>query len=89
MNMDSAAVFLAGTILYAFGGIIILIGVIIANNLIHKFWKSFGWTFFPGFLGDSHNSRFMTQEEVNEYIQNEGRGPSVDPKNNGSSKKAT
>lgn len=62
MDMDNAAVFLAGTILYALGFIIILIGVIIANNLIHKYWKSFGWTF----MGWMHQepSRFLTHEEA-------------------------
>jgi len=63
MDMDNAAVFLAGTILYALGFIIILCGIIIANNLIHKFWKSFGWSFFPGFL-QHEPSRFMTPEEA-------------------------
>ena len=62
--MDSAAVFLAGTILYALGFIIILCGVIIANNLIHKFWKSFGWTFIPYWDMQSSSARFATQEEA-------------------------
>lgn len=61
--MDSAAVFLAGTILYAIGILIILTATIVANNLIHKFWKSFGWSFFPGFL-QHEPSRFMTPEEA-------------------------
>lgn len=63
MDMDSAAVFLAGTILYAIGILIILTATIVANNLIHKFWKSFGWSFFPGFL-QHEPSRFMTPEEA-------------------------
>ena len=50
MDMDSAAVFLAGSILYALGGIVILIAVVIANNIIHKYWKSFGWKFFPAYI---------------------------------------
>ena len=52
MDMDNAAVFLAGTILYALGSIIILAATIVANNLIHKFWKSFGWTFMPNYWLD-------------------------------------
>lgn len=69
--MDNAAVFLAGTILYALGSLIILVATIIANNLIHKFWKSFGWQF----MGWMHQepARFMTPEE-------EARvAPSLDP----------
>ena len=63
MNMDSAAVFLAGTILYALGGIVILIGVVLANNIIHKYWKSFGWSIVPWWHAEP--ARFMTQEELN------------------------
>jgi cytochrome b561 len=63
MDMDNAAVFLAGSILYALGLIIILGGIIIANNLIHKFWKSFGWTFMPNYWA-AEPPRFATQEEA-------------------------
>lgn len=59
--MDNAAVFLAGTILYAIGLIIILVATIIANNLIHKYWKSFGWTFMSWVHQEP--PRFMTPEE--------------------------
>lgn len=62
MDMDSAAVFLAGTILYALGILIILSATIIANNIIHKFWKSFGWTFTPSWMHEQ--PRFMTPEEA-------------------------
>ena len=60
--MDNAAVFLAGSILYAIGLLIILVGIIVANNLIHKFWKSFGWKWFPNFMHEQ-SPRFMTPEE--------------------------
>ena len=63
MDMDNAAMFLAGSILYALGLLIILVGIIIANNLLHKFWKSFGWTFTPHWFNDS--PRFASQEELN------------------------
>ena len=63
MDMDSAAVFLAGTILYALGIIVILIAVVIANNIIHKYWKSFGWTLFPSLFNEPH-PQFITQEEL-------------------------
>lgn len=71
MDMDNAAVFLAGTILYALGSLIILVATIIANNLIHKFWKSFGWQFMSWMHQEP--VRFMTPEE-------EARvAPSLDP----------
>jgi cytochrome b561 len=60
MDMDSAAVFLAATILYALGFIIILIAVVIANNIIHKFWKSFGWKLLPAWSLPEH--RFIAED---------------------------
>jgi hypothetical protein len=45
MDMDQAAVFLAGTILTALGFIVVLIAIVIANNIIHRWWKPLGWTF--------------------------------------------
>jgi hypothetical protein len=47
MDIDQAAVFLAGSILTGLGFIIIVITAVIINNIIHKFWKSFGWNLFP------------------------------------------
>lgn len=63
MDMDSAAVFLAGSILYGLGLLFILGAIIIANNIIHKFWKSFGWTFIPYWA--SEQPRFASNEELN------------------------
>ena len=63
MDMDSAAVFLAGTILYALGFIVILIAVVVANNIIHKFWKSFGWKIFPAYWDSA--PRFVDTHDVN------------------------
>jgi hypothetical protein len=62
MDMDSAAVFLAGTILYALGFIVILIAVVVANNIIHKFWKSFGWKMSPAYWDSA--PRFVDTHEV-------------------------
>ena len=68
MNMDTAAVFLAGTILYALGGIIILIAVVIANNIIHKYWKSFGWRMYPTWFNEP-SPQFVNMEEP--YVKEE------------------
>jgi hypothetical protein len=51
--MDQAAVFLAGSILTALGFIVAVIGVVIINNIIHKYWKPVqiftadSWNFNP------------------------------------------
>ena len=39
MDIDQAAVFLAGTILTALGFIIIVIAAVVINNIIHKYWN--------------------------------------------------
>ena len=39
MDMDQAAVFLAGSVLFALGIVILVIGCVVVNNVIHKFWK--------------------------------------------------
>jgi hypothetical protein len=37
--MDQAAVFLAGSILTMLGFIVVIAGVVVINNIIHKYWK--------------------------------------------------
>ena len=65
MDMDNAAAFLAGSILYAIGLIVILIAIVVANNIVHKHWKSWGWTWMGGSLfPDRQPTRFMTPEEA-------------------------
>jgi hypothetical protein len=65
MDMDQASVFLAGSILVALGFLVILSAVVIANNIIHKYWKSLGWKLYPSL---SHSdSRFMTPEEAEAF----------------------
>jgi hypothetical protein len=39
MDMDQAAVFLAGSILTAIGFIIAVAAVVVINNILHKYWK--------------------------------------------------
>lgn len=67
MDMDQAAVFLAGSVLTVLGFLVILGGILIANNLVAKYWKSWGWTY----LSWVHNepSRFMTQEEADKIAE--------------------
>ena len=61
MDMDQAAVFLAGSILTMLGFVVVVAGIIVINNLIHKFWKPIQiWV--PGFLTEP--KRFATTEEM-------------------------
>ena len=66
MDMDQAAVFLAGSILTALGFLVALVAILIANNLVAKYWKSWGWTWMPTWAYDSQ--RFMTPEETAKIV---------------------
>jgi hypothetical protein len=61
MDMDQAAVFLAGSILTMLGFIVVAIGIIVINNLIAKYWKDLGW--FRWHIGHEP-TRFATDEEL-------------------------
>lgn len=61
MDMDQAAVFLAGSILTALGFVVFVIAVVVVNNIIHRWWKPLGWNF--GVLGAAP-ARFATPEEL-------------------------
>lgn len=63
MDMDQAAVFLAGSVLTALGFLVILGAILIANNLIAKYWKSWGWTFYPAWANEP-TPRFITPEDA-------------------------
>jgi hypothetical protein len=62
MDMDQAAVWLCGSILTTLGFLVIIGGIIIVNNLLHKYWKpvkiftSDSWAFNPP-------ARFITEED--------------------------
>jgi hypothetical protein len=66
MDMDQAAVFLAGTILTALGFIVVLIAIVIANNIIHRWWKPLGWSL----NWMSPPGRFASQEELDRLTKN-------------------
>lgn len=79
MDMDQAAVFLAGSILTALGFIVVIAAVVIINNLLHKYWKpvrifsSDSWHINPP-------QRFITQEELNRDMPEFSKNSShIDP----------
>jgi hypothetical protein len=63
MDMDQAAVWLAGSILTTLGFIVLIAGVIVVNNILHKYWKP-----VRIFTADSWNlnppMRYATAEEL-------------------------
>ena len=66
MDMDQAAVFLAGSILTALGFVVIVGAIIIVNNLLSRYWRPVRIFTEDSFLPFSrHNDvRFMTTEEA-------------------------
>lgn len=69
MDMDQAAVWLAGSILVMLGFVVVIGGVIVVNNLLHKYWKPVrifsadSWHFNPPprFVEDNHDSAGSTK----------------------------
>jgi len=51
MSIEQAASFLAISILMSLGIIVLVIGAVAINNIIHRYWKNFGWNFFPMYVG--------------------------------------
>ena len=64
MDMDQAAVWLGGSILTMLGFVVVIVGLVIVNNILHAFWKP-----IRIFTADSFNinppERFASQEELN------------------------
>ena len=63
MDMDQAAVFLAGSILTALGFIVVVAAIVAVNNIISKYWKP-----VKIFSADSWNLnppvRYATEDEL-------------------------
>ena len=64
MDMDQAAVWLAGSILFALGAVVLVGAVIVINNMIHNYWKPvkmISWSYPP--------TRFAEQHELDKSIE--------------------
>lgn len=68
MDMDQAAVFLAGSVLTMMGFVVIIVGLVVINNIIHRYWKPLGWFKSWGLSWDNHNvpTRFAEPHELPE-----------------------
>ena len=63
MDMDQAAVFLAGSILTALGFIVVVAAVVAINNILHKYWKPVRIFTSDSWMLNAPN-RYVTQEEI-------------------------
>lgn len=64
MDMDQAAVFLAGSILTMLGFVVIIVGLVVINNVIHKYWKPLGWFKNWGLFPEHSPVRFAEPHEL-------------------------
>jgi hypothetical protein len=58
--MDQAAIWLAGSILFSLGFIVLIATAVVINNILHKYWKPvqfFKWAEYPPI-------RYATEEEL-------------------------
>ena len=67
MTMDQAAVFLAGSVLTVLGLVVIVGGIVIVNNIIHKYWKTLGWNILPTWW-DQPPPKFIEPHNVDKSI---------------------
>jgi hypothetical protein len=63
MDMDQAAVWLCGSILTTLGFLVIIGGIIIVNNLLHKYWKPVKIFTADSWVAVNPPARFITEED--------------------------
>ena len=64
MDMDQAAVWLAGSILFSLGAIAVIAGLVAINNILHKYWKPIRIFTADSFQPFQHPPRYATEEEL-------------------------
>jgi hypothetical protein len=61
MNLEQAAIFLTGSILTVLGFVVIAIGAVVINNILHRYWRPVRFFYYderpmPRFV-DEENSK--------------------------------
>jgi hypothetical protein len=64
MDMDQAAVWLAGSILTMLGMIVVIAGIIVINNILHRYWKPVRIFTTDSWSAMNPPSRFASQDEL-------------------------
>jgi hypothetical protein len=64
MDMDQAAVFLAGSILTALGFVAVVIGLVVINNIIARYWRPIRIFTEDSWKGITGNARFAEPHEL-------------------------
>lgn len=69
MEVDQMARILAGSILLMLALVVLVIGVVVINNIIHKYWRNLGWFntwFTPSryeIISDEQYAKLVEQEK--------------------------
>lgn len=90
MDLSQASVFLSGSVLIMLGFIALAAGIIVINNLVHKFWKPvtiFTRDSFTLFGGNQNGDPLsvLTQEEYDKLVKHlekirKDEKPKIEPK---------
>jgi len=64
MDMDQAAVWLGGSILTVLGFVVLVIGIVFINNILHKYWKPVNIFTPDSWKALNPPQRFISQEEM-------------------------
>ena len=73
MEMDKIAVFFAGSILVTLGMIVIAGGIIVINNLIHRYWKQVTWfkyEYKPVYFDPATGQQLVKETETTSKVVN-------------------
>jgi hypothetical protein len=80
MEIETAAEFLVGSILFGIGFCIIAVGLVVVNNIFHKYWKPVT-IWLPKYMDQTQSTRFATDEEMAKIA------PTMDPDPSSSTKR--
>jgi hypothetical protein len=64
MDMDQAAVFLAGSILTMLGFVVVVAAIVAINNILHKYWKPVRIFTADSWSAINPPQRFASQDEL-------------------------
>jgi hypothetical protein len=62
MNLDQAAIFFTGSILTMLGFVVIVIGVVAINNILHRYWRPVKFFYYD----ERPMPRFIDEEDIKE-----------------------
>jgi hypothetical protein len=61
MSLDQTAIFFTGSILIMLGFVVITIGIVVINNILHKYWKPIKFAVYdyqtPRFVDEDYNKK--------------------------------